>query len=76
MKLSRGLSLLAALPLALAAPPGFTSPGSSASDARISMGWFADYHDNSTVSDINWKGYNTMTFFTSVIAHVLFLLSH
>ena len=73
MKLSRGLLLLAAFPLALAAPPDRASPGSSAPGARISMGWFVE-QDNFTVSDINWKGYNTMAFFTSVITFVCFCL--
>ncbi|KAL4078101.1 glycoside hydrolase family 18 protein [Scleroderma yunnanense] len=29
------------------------------------MGWFADWHDNFTVSNINWGGYNAMAFFTA-----------
>jgi len=36
------------------------------------MGWFADWHDNFTVSDINWGGYNTMAFFTSVVSPWLY----
>jgi len=75
MKLSRGLSLLSLLPFALAAPPSSASLGNSASNGHISMGWFADWHDNFTVSNINWGGYNAMAFFTSVISLVLVLLS-
>lgn len=48
------------------------SPSGGGNGSRISMGWFANWHDNFTVSDINWKGYNTMAFFTS--DHYLFRL--
>ncbi|KAG6334466.1 hypothetical protein ID866_4628 [Astraeus odoratus] len=29
------------------------------------MGWFADWHENFTVSNINWSGYSHMAFFTA-----------
>lgn len=41
-----------------------TSPGGGSS-SRIAMGWYADWHSNFTVSNINWSGYNTMTYFTA-----------
>lgn len=41
-----------------------TSPGGGTT-SRVAMGWFADWHSNFTVSNINWSGYNTMTYFTA-----------
>ena len=59
MECSLRSSLLA---LALVVLPSFAYAGSwTQSGDRIAMGYFA-VHDNFTVSDIPWEGYNAMAF--------------
>ncbi|KAI6121982.1 glycoside hydrolase family 18 protein [Pisolithus sp. B1] len=55
-------------PVTTSAAPTSTANSTSSgggSTSRVSMGWFADWHSNFTVSNINWSGYNTMAYFTA-----------